>query len=211
MPTADRREFVPAALRCFFGQTYPERELVIVDDGARPVADLIPDDARVRYVRLDRRTVLGTKRNIAAENARGDVLVHWDDDDWSHPARLARQAAALSDQVDVCGLNDLYWWEPAGPRAWRYRHPSRRRPWVAGNTLAYRTQAWRRSPFRPLAVGEDTAFVWGPARFTVRPLRDRSLVVGTIHDRNTSRKVTTGPGWNPVPLAAVTRLAPELR
>ncbi|WP_433727407.1 glycosyltransferase [Actinoplanes sp. CA-051413] len=205
MPTADRREFVPSAIRCFLDQSYPDRELVVVDDGRDPVRDIVAG-AGVRYVRLDRRTVLGTKRNIAAETARGDVLVHWDDDDWSHPDRLARQAAALTGRIDVCGLDDLLWWDADRSRVWRYRYPGRGRPWAAGNTLAYRRQAWRRAPFRPLSVGEDTAFIWGPGRFVVLPLHDPSLVIGIIHAHNSSPKITTGPGWSPAPTAAVTRI-----
>jgi len=42
MPTADRRVFVPQAIRYFLRQHYPNRELIIIDDGVDPVADLIP-------------------------------------------------------------------------------------------------------------------------------------------------------------------------
>jgi glycosyltransferase involved in cell wall biosynthesis len=204
MPTANRRQFLPTAIGCFLDQTYPARELVVVDDGEDPIEDLIPDDARIRYIRLGQRTVLGTKRNIAAEAARGELLAHWDDDDWSHSNRLTRQVASLN-SADVCGLHQLLWWEPACQRAWRYRYPGRR-PWVAGNTLAYQRDAWKRSPFRAQSVGEDTAFIWGPGHFSVQPLNDESLVIGTIHDRNTSRKVTPGSGWTPASVADVHRI-----
>ena len=40
MPTADRRRFVPQAIRNFLAQDYAERELVILDDGADSIADL---------------------------------------------------------------------------------------------------------------------------------------------------------------------------
>ena len=196
MPTADRRRFVPGAIDCFRAQTYDARELVIVDDGDDPVADLIPDDPRIRYLRLDSRVVLGTKRNVAIERSRGDIIVHWDDDDWSHPERIATQVAALSDPVDLCGLAEQLWWNPTTRRAWRYRYPGGR-PWVAGNTFAYRRSAWERAPFRPRAIGEDTAFVWGSARLAVRAIDDIRLVIGTIHEGNTSPKRTRWPTWTP--------------
>jgi glycosyltransferase involved in cell wall biosynthesis len=197
MPTADRRAFLPTAIACFLRQDYPACQLVVVDDGLDPVADLMPPDARVTYLRLDRHTALGTKRNIAAEAAAGDVLVHWDDDDWSSPGRVAAQVAAL-DGADVCGLDQVLWRRPRDGRAWQYRW-SGRRPWVAGNTLAYRRAVWRRTPFRPLDIGEDTAFVWGPGRRTLKPIGDESLVIGTIHPGNTSRKTMRGREWQPVP------------
>src|SRR5262249_49891845 len=52
MPTRDRRSFVPLALRCFAAQDYPDRELILVDDGADPVADLAEGVPGVRYVRV---------------------------------------------------------------------------------------------------------------------------------------------------------------
>ena len=50
MPTHNRRPFVAQAIVYFLRQDYPNRELIIVDDGTDPVADLIPDDPRIRYL-----------------------------------------------------------------------------------------------------------------------------------------------------------------
>ena len=47
MPTYNRRPFAARAIDAFLAQDYPERELVILDDGEDPIADLVPaDDAR---------------------------------------------------------------------------------------------------------------------------------------------------------------------
>jgi glycosyltransferase involved in cell wall biosynthesis len=89
MPTADRRRFVPQAIRRFLGQDYPCRELVVVDDGADPVADLIPADARIRYFRSEPGLSLGAKRNLACRLARGALIAHWDDDDWAARWRVS--------------------------------------------------------------------------------------------------------------------------
>ncbi len=48
LPTANRRRFVPQAIRLFLAQDYPNKELVILDDGAESAADLVPDDPQVR-------------------------------------------------------------------------------------------------------------------------------------------------------------------
>ncbi|HEX4559046.1 MAG TPA: glycosyltransferase family 2 protein, partial [Mycobacterium sp.] len=132
MPTHDRRRFVVQAIRHFLDQEYPNRELVIVDDGADPVADLVPTDARIRYVRLPDRRTIGTKRNLACEQARGELIVHWDDDDWSAPWRLGYQIEMFSSQdVDVSGLRAMFFCDPVARLAWRYEYPVGRRPWVA--------------------------------------------------------------------------------
>src|SRR4029453_19349055 len=103
MPTRDRRPFVAQAITYFRRQDYPCRELVVVDDGDDAVGDLVPVDPGIRYVRLDRPMLLGEKRNMCNDLAAGDVLVHWDDDDWSAPDRLRRQLTALEDSgADLC-------------------------------------------------------------------------------------------------------------
>ena len=50
MPTADRRRFVPLAIQNFLQQDYPNRELVILDDGQDSVADLAPADFLPEFV-----------------------------------------------------------------------------------------------------------------------------------------------------------------
>ncbi|HWU89495.1 MAG TPA: glycosyltransferase, partial [Kofleriaceae bacterium] len=85
MPTCDRRPFVPRAVRQFLAQRWPDAELIIVDDGERPVEDLVPAHERIRYLRLPARRSIGHKRNLACEAATGELVVHWDDDDWMAP------------------------------------------------------------------------------------------------------------------------------
>jgi glycosyltransferase involved in cell wall biosynthesis len=197
MPTLDRRAFVPLAIEGFLGQDYPERELVILDDGDDPVADLIPDDPRVRYERLERRTVLGAKRNLACQATRGEVLLHWDDDDWYAPDRISRQVRALDAAgADVCGVSSLLFYDPRGGAAWRYAYPERSgRPWVAGSSLCYRRGFWERNPFPPIATGEDTRFLWGSRSRNVLALRDEPLLVAILHGANTERIRTSGSRW----------------
>ena len=49
MPTFDRRDFVPRAITYFQRQDYPNKQLIIVDDGNGPEADLIPPGTRSIY------------------------------------------------------------------------------------------------------------------------------------------------------------------
>jgi glycosyltransferase involved in cell wall biosynthesis len=105
MPTANRRPFVAQAVRCFLAQDYAEKELVIVDDGADAMADLMPQNQGVRYFKLEKPQSVGAKRNFAGQQAGGEILVHWDDDDWSAPWRLSYQVEQLrAAQADICGL-----------------------------------------------------------------------------------------------------------
>lgn len=202
MPTADRRRFVPRAIELFLRQDYAARELVIVDDGRDAVGDLVPADPRIRYVRAERSATLGAKRNLACSLARGELLLHWDDDDWAAPDRLTRQVGALlASGAEVCGLSVVRYFDPAARQAWEYRWTDAARPWVGGNTLLYRRAAWERRPFPALNVGEDTRWVW--AQPSVHALTDSRFFAALVHPRNTSRKQTRGSRWHPVPLSLV--------
>ena len=41
MPTCNRRSFVPRAIRQFLAQDYVRKELLILDDGSDPIAELV--------------------------------------------------------------------------------------------------------------------------------------------------------------------------
>lgn len=210
MPTADRRSFVPDAIRCFLAQDYPEKELVIVDDGADSVADLVPDDPRIRYFRNERRQPVGAKRNFACRATRGEVLVHWDDDDWSAPWRLRYQIEQLQAAgADICGLNRIWFYARDEKRAWEYVYPSRRKPWVYGASLCYTRQFWEKHSFPEIRLGEDTRFVWADAKARVHALADSRFLVALIHGKNTSRKRTADSRYQPRDVTEIERLLGE--
>lgn len=203
MPTADRRAFVPHAIRRFLAQDYGPCELLVCDDGAEPVADLMPGDARIRYLRLDTPLSIGAKRNLMCEHARGDIIAHWDDDDWSAAHRVSSQVSALcASDAAVCGLSRLWFYEPQARRAWEYVYPEGAPAWVAGGTLCYRRSLWQRHPFSDVPVGEDTRFVWS-FDDPCLALADTSLYVATIHARNTSMRQTDDERFVAVPVATV--------
>jgi glycosyltransferase involved in cell wall biosynthesis/GT2 family glycosyltransferase len=204
MPTADRRSFVARAIDCFLRQDYAARELLVLDDGADRVGDLVPDDPRIRYVELPERLVLGTKRNRGCELAAGELIAHWDDDDWQAPHRLSYQIGELARTgADVCGPARLLYAAPEERRAWLYAYPQARQRWAAGNALLYRRSLWERNRFPDVPVGEDTRFVWSSAARKLAVHDDHRFVVGLVHDRNTSPKDVGGAWWTPVDWAEV--------
>jgi O-antigen biosynthesis protein len=207
MPTANRRAFVAQALRTFAAQDYPQRELIVVDDGRDAVADLMPPDERIRYLRLPARRTVGAKRNLACEAARGEIVVHWDDDDWSAPRRLAYQVDGLTRQAaDICGLSKVYYYDPWQRQAWQYVYPSHTPVWVAGNTLCYLKTHWRQNRFADIDVGEDTRFVQARLARRLASLPDPTFFVATIHPNNVSPKRPRGARWRPLAVGEVEAL-----
>lgn len=212
MPTRNRPRFVSQSVEYFLRQDYPHRELVVVDDGEEQVRDLLPRDDRIRYVRLEHRHPLGTKRNIGCEAARGDLVAHWDDDDWQGPHRLSTQVAALQGDgaVDVCGTVELLHYAIREGRAYRYHPVPDDPPWLAGCSLVYRREAWSSTPFAAIDVGEDAVFVRTIARErgagAVLAVPDGGWLVALLHAGNTGPKNLRDPRFSPVDMAEVTRL-----
>lgn len=104
LPVPARFEAFRRSMAAFCGQTWSNRELVVVLDRGtaearkairRAVAHADRDD--IRIVEPDGELTLGALRNVSMRAARGDIVCLWDDDDLYHPERLARQVAALRD------------------------------------------------------------------------------------------------------------------
>lgn len=207
MPTYNRRAFVAQAIHYFLCQDYPNRELLILDDGDDRVEDLTPDDPRIRYIGLERRLILGEKRNLACQLAQGPIIVHWDDDDWMAPHRLRYQVEQLLIKgADLCGAGRQFYFDPVHNQAYLYAYPPAIRPWLAGNTLCYRRSLWEQNPFPEVNVGEDARFVWSAKARNALVLPDHRFYVGLIHATNTSRKLVTGAYWRPHPVEEIYRL-----
>jgi predicted O-methyltransferase YrrM len=200
MPTANRRVFAAQAMRYFQRQDYPNRELIILDDGDQELADLIPPDIRIRYVRMDQKSTMGTKHNFACELARGEVIVHWDDDDWMADWRLSYQVETLRAHPvnTVCGLTRLFFYDPTADRAWEYVYPFKNRPWVAGGTFCYRREFWQAHRFPDMNEGADTVFVWGLRDAAILAHMRHDFYVGIVHAGNTSPKRTHERAYHPV-------------
>jgi hypothetical protein len=213
MPTANRRDFVAQSIRYFQRQDYSNRELIILDDGDQELTGVVPDDARIRYLRMDHKATIGAKHNLACELAAGEVIVHWDDDDWMADWRLSYQVDSILREpvATLVGLPRLYFYDPAAARAWEYIYPDGEPPWVAGGTFCYRRAFWQSHRFPDMNEGADTVFVWGLRDAAIRTHDRRDFYVALIHPANTSPKRTQDPAWHGVPIQTIHGLIAEDR
>jgi glycosyltransferase involved in cell wall biosynthesis len=187
MPTSGRRKYIPAAIECFMAQTHSAKELIVIDDGPDRVSDLIPSGGMVRYYHLQDRRSIGEKRNIAIGLAGGDYIAHWDDDDWSHPARLREQLKALiGAQGAIAGYSSMYFIDEAGEKAWIYKGDPN---YALGTSLFYTRAYWKGGRFLDINVEEDNKFIeraQNSRGLVTRDAGDR--MVARIHSRNTCDK-----------------------
>lgn len=204
MPTYNRRPFIPHAIRYFLRQDYENKELIIIDDGTDPVKDLVPDLPNIRYYRQETKISLGAKLNLACEYAEGNLIAHWDDDDWYAPRRLSYQREALkNEKIEMCGINNLLYYDLRNQQAYNYIYPTDQRAWLLGSSLFYRKQFWKLHPFEDINVGMDGLFVWKttPDRIINHP--DPTFAVHMIHSSNISPKKTDNAWWHPFPAGKI--------
>ncbi|MCW3070347.1 MAG: glycosyl transferase family 2 [Bacteroidetes bacterium] len=111
--TKDRLLALKTAIRCFCGQVYPEKEMVIISDGSRWYNDAIQryvvelGRKDIRLVIINETCTLGKLRNLSIAEATGEIICQWDDDDLYHPERLSMQYAKMSaDNAKACCMTD---------------------------------------------------------------------------------------------------------
>jgi glycosyltransferase involved in cell wall biosynthesis len=183
MLTANRPNFVPLAVGHFLNQTFRNAELVIIDDGKEPTGHLLPSHHRIRYFYSEPIGSIGKKRNYACEKSRGEIIMHWDDDDWYAHDWISRQLTVLeSSDADICGLNKIMFFSPLVNKFWNYENHDTQEPWLSGATLAYRRSFWEKHPFKDVNIGEDYDYVWNSEGF-----------IATLHANNTTLKPFEDP------------------
>jgi glycosyltransferase involved in cell wall biosynthesis len=115
-PTAKRHRFLPAIARCVLKQTV-DWEWLVHDNGPAPsqfMIDLCARDPRVRYFHSEiERASIGAKRNFLIGEARGEIIAHFDDDDYYAPHYLADMIRIMREQrAHLIKLSDFYLYAP---------------------------------------------------------------------------------------------------
>lgn len=193
MPTANRQKFIPLAIDYFLQQDYPNAELVIIDDGVESASKLIPDNPKIRYFYEEPIGTIGVKRNYACEKAKGEIIMHWDDDDWYASEWISRQVhAQLTSGADITGLNRVIFYSPSVEKKWMYEDSELDKPWLCGATMAYKKSFWKNHPFIDIQVGEDYDFVWNSGA-VIYAMDYMEGFVALLHAHNTSIKPVENP------------------
>ena len=210
MPTADRHEFVPGALTYFLNQDYKNKELIIIDDGTRTIRDLVPQVPHIKYFYLEKRYTVGAKRNIACREASGEIIIHWDDDDWMAPLWISSQVThLLNTNADITGLDRPYFYCPILGKAWQYIYPVHEKPWVHGGTLCYTKAIWQNNPFPDMNIAEDSEFLWSYCPKRIIPHRNFDLYIARIHRSNASPKYTWDDRWKVMGIEKISQIMKE--
>jgi hypothetical protein len=210
------------AVESFHESTWPNTELVVVDDlddPSFPRHDEGLDGAT--YLSL-KHTTVGEKRNLACALAHGVYIVHFDSDDISSPRRIAHQIDTLeASGKSVTGYHAMLAHEDRPMRVVTETYMPRRNPtdqsgrskpmsqwfrwqgphdYAPGLTQCYRRDWWRRHPFPAIQNSEDDAF-WAEALAAGEAVAvdGEEYVVASNHSGNSSCRFSIGPQWTELP------------
>jgi glycosyltransferase involved in cell wall biosynthesis len=167
----------------FRRQDYPNKELLILDDSATAPDVEVPESGNIVFVHLRRRLILGEKRNLCCELARGEIIAHWDDDDWFAPTRLSVQVAPLLHEgahMSVLYMRHMLVLDRREVRA----APS---PLFFDSHLMFWKVLWReKAKYGRTTCGESGAFYSAAQKYAkIAHVMDEAQAIYVRHDSNT--------------------------
>lgn len=98
LPTYNRAHVLAEALESVFAQTYPDFELIVVDDGSTDETRTVISrfrDARLRYLQSLINTGCSRAMNRGMDESRGELISFLDSDDLWHRDKLAAEVGFL--------------------------------------------------------------------------------------------------------------------
>lgn len=139
MPAYNAEEYVADALDSALGQTWPELEIIVVNDGSTDGTANVLDKYREEYSQV---TVFhqGNKgasaaRNRAFEAATGAYVQYLDADDLLHPRKVEAQVTALEasapGRVAVCST--VYFQDGEPPESGKRAKGEKHIPWLTSD------------------------------------------------------------------------------
>lgn len=159
-----REGYLQKCISYFDNQTYQERELIIVPGGGS----------------------IGEKRNRGCEAANGDIIVHFDDDDYYSPDYIENAVIHLIETNSILtGLSSAYFYDKKNRKAWLWQYTGGM-PYVCEASMVYYKSFWQEKPFRDTSIGEGIGFL--EYRKGVSPHNHINSFVANIHDSNTASK-----------------------
>lgn len=201
MPTRARPHFARQALRMWEAQTYPNRELIVIDEEFASSLGGVELPAGVVREVLRSKLNIGAKRNLACSMAAGEIIVHWDDDDLSHPDRIAEQVRALQTSgKSVAGFPCINFWDQFTGQLWRYLGAD---GYMPGTSLCYWRTAWSRSPFVQIDRGEEVHWLVKMGTAEMLRMENDSLMLARHHENKGRPQFAEGRTYHALSLDAL--------
>lgn len=194
MPS-NRPDFLPRAIEIFRSQDWEDKELIIIptEYNTRRCGHLAVPEPNIKLFAVPPDCTIGERRNLACDWAEGEVIIHFDDDDWYAPNYITKSVEHLkATGADATGLSSAFFYlapkglgpeSPHAESAWEYSYTGSQ-PYVIGSGMCYYKRIWEQNDFKCINEGEDAAFCANAGR--VIPHSYKEGMVAMIHARNTA-------------------------
>lgn len=192
-----RPEHVQRIKEVFISQTYSDKEMIVLMDIPGYTKDTDVDNCIWQWG-TGKKLSIAAKRNECCHYAKGEIIIHMDDDDWFAPDWITRTVQHMqATDADTTGLDKAWFYRPH-TRLWQYIWNGKMK-YCIGGTLAYKRTIWEKNHFRETAsgFGEDTVFMRGAGRIIPHDYTDG--FVAMIHGKNSTSHngVKTNPRFHP--------------
>lgn len=167
VPTGNRNLLLKHCIAQAMAQTCVDPfEVIVVDGGSSGDRFLRSFEAAhffrsgdLRFYSVDPKTTVGERRNIAIEHARGELIAHFDDDDFYHPNYLGEllQWWDAQDPLALGGFSQFWHYDFLRKRGWKTNLWDAGHPY--GATFLYPKSTWESvGGFPAKQRGEDQDF-----------------------------------------------------
>ena len=122
VPIYNVETYLRQCIESICDQTYPDLEIILIDDGSTDGSGIIADsytDHRIRIFHTKNHG-LSAARNLGIDNAHGEFLLFIDSDDWIEPDLIETAVTNIGSADILCfGYNDTHYRQATlnGPEA----------------------------------------------------------------------------------------------
>ena len=129
LPTYNRATLLPRAIDSILNQTYPDFELIVINDGSADKTQEILEeyaakDKRIKVINHEKNKGLVAGLNEGLEQAKGEYIARMDDDDVSYPERFEKQLAYMEEHPEYTAV---------GTWVSIFKNMSQREDWIETN------------------------------------------------------------------------------
>ena len=188
MPTYNRHNYMLRSIKYFLNQDYPNKELIIVDDTSIDLK-INNFEKSIKYLHYNKKYNVGKKRNIAIQNAKGSIIMFWDDDDIYANDRINVQVSdIISKKCDITVFNNIYY--HINNKLYITDKKTHENIWYNGyacGTLTFRKSITNKCKFKNINLAEDVTFLKCALEkgYKLHTLKNNYKFVYTKHSNNT--------------------------
>ena len=170
MPAYNAEKLIAASIESVIAQTYPNFELIVIDDCSADhtveiVQNYIARDKRVNLLKKEKNQGVAEARNTGLNHAKGDFVAFLDSDDKWAEDKLEKQLAVLKERNDVDVVYSSYYrFNSSGiGKAVRVPHFLNKKKLLKGNPIGNLTAIYNFQNFptiRQKKIGHEDYLFW---------------------------------------------------